>query len=112
MNQSSDLYSVSAAVPPLKQACKRGGGALLKVGDEFRSFLCMPSSGPWPFNIGRRVQCTLTIKAVHWPDHSLPPVPGSVISRREYGPDEHDTAIRDLLAGAKPDDCISIGIEV
>lgn len=106
MTNPLDIYEASEARPLLRAVVARGGGALIKVGDEFRSLYCEAAAPS--LSALQAVECTLKISGVHWPDKSFPPVPGKLIRVQEYrGAAQCALAVEDFLRDAAPNTCLS-----
>lgn len=119
MIESSDFYTVSEGTPMLWTMLERGGGAVFTIGNEYRLLMHNPMTDqpvsrlPWPLNLIQPYRCTLQVTQLSRDPHTGVPKSGRLIRERNYiKRSQRSTAIRALLAGAKPDDFVSITIGV
>jgi hypothetical protein len=109
------FHPVSEARPLLRAILKRGGGATLTVGNEYRLLTHYAARDrpqnvlPWPLSLIQPNGCSLQVYQLLHESGPIPiPKPGTLIRERYYRRSEHALVVQHFLDGADPDDFVHI----
>lgn len=102
-------FTVARAGPYIRQILQNGGRATIIVGDQYRMLMKLRAGAfPLPRPVAWWYSCRSRLQ-VHHPSYvEETPIAGELIRRKEFPKRLSETAIAELLEGAKPEDHVFI----